>query len=831
METIKAPGSRAKELIAQSNRNLIPANDYLAGLFILVILLLVFIITKETRNESVALITQSISVAYTVFLLFTKKMKVFWKKQPEESLVYRLLAWQIWIISCFTLNRVINVFNESVTWLSVAFIVSCLSSILFYWEAQFPKRLKEGLYISLAFSTILWAYMSIYTINWYVLGFVGIIVLGIGLHIFIPLLLFIAHIKLLKKGWQLRNNAILFGILAPVIFTIFFVVRWNITQNTMQEAYQKSFTKPSDEFPNWVVVAQKTDNNWISERVLQSDLVYRTVDERFHLFSPRFNNFRGIQHDPLIMTASLFSGKISLTQEEKGKILETIHDIRHENQERLWSGDQLETRSIVNQILIYPEYRMAYTEKTLVIANTSKDQWQSQEAIYTFYLPEGSVATSLSLWINDKEEKGYLTTKNKADSAYKAIVGVERRDPAVVHWQEGNTLSIRVFPCTSQKTRQFKIGITSPLKEENGRLIYENIYFKGPEATHADEEATIHFSQFVTDLLSPWSINEDAYIYAFGNFTPDWQLSFKAPALSKKAFSFKGKSYVLSPLVAQKETYNPDIIYLDINAEWNKSEFDKLYSTFNQKELWVWKDGLIRLNEKNKDILFYELKENNFSLFPLYQIHTKSLFITKGNTKAPTMKDLEGSGFANSIKNSNTGAIQLVSLNETLSPYLKTLKELGVVVVNWSTAEKLKSEGLYRIPPPSTQQSVNIESAKIQIAEVAATNEKSDAPDHLLRLYAYNHIMQQIGANYFIKDYLFDAQIQEATAANIVTPVSSLIVLETQADYEHFGIKQRKDSLENASFNSFGSVPEPHEWLLIITFASIIIYLLLKRII
>lgn len=829
METIKAPGNRAEELIAQTKQELVPANDYLAGLFILVIMLFVFIRTKETSNESVILITQSISIAYTVFILFTGKMKVFWKKQPLEFLAYRLLAWQIWIISCFTLNRYLSVFQESVTWLSVALVISCLSNILFYWEAQFLKRFREALYISLSFSTVLWAYMSLYTLNWYILGAIGILLLGIGLHIYIPLFLLIAHIKLLKKAWNSHNNAILFGTLTPIAFTIFFVVRWAIIQHTMQEANQKSLTTTSYGVPGWVAVAQKIDNNWISERILKGDLVYQNAHDPFRFFSPHFNNFRGVQHDPLIMTASLFSGKAPLNQNEKVKVLETIQDVHHETQERLWSGDQLETRRITSRIMIYPDYRIAYTEKTLVVANTSKNSWQSQEAIYTFYLPEGSVATSLSLWINGKEEKGYLTTKAKADSAYKEIVGVENRDPSVIHWQEGNTVSVRVFPCTPTNDRKFKIGITSPLKEENGRLTYENIYFKGPDATDADEEATIHFSQFITDLLSPWHMNEDAYIYAFGNFTPDWALSFKAPALSKKEFSFKDKSYVLSPLVIQKEAYDPDKIYLDINAEWSKSEFDDLYSTFNQKELWVWKDSLIRLDEKNKDMLFYELKENSFSLFPLYQIPTKSLLVTKGTTKAPNLKDLEGSGFATSIKNSNAETIQVVCLNETLSPHLKTLKELGVIVVNQSTAESLKNKGLYKIFPSPNQTSVNVESAKIQITEFPATNKKTDAPDHLLRLYAYNHIMQQIGANYFKKAYPFEAQNLEAATANIVTPVSSLVVLETKKDYERFDIKQTYNSLENASFNFFGSVPEPHEWLLIISFACVVLYFLLKR--
>ncbi|GAB3512385.1 hypothetical protein GCM10027442_23550 [Emticicia fontis] len=785
--------------------------------------------TYEKQELSIAFITEILAFGYTVVLLQTKKMRVFWKEQPKEYLAYRLLAWQIWVISCFTLNRVVNVFQESTEWLSVALVISCVSNILFYWKSLFSKRLKEAVYILCAASTVLWTYFTLYTLWLYPGSIFLTIFLGLGFHTFVPLFLSIAHVKLLKKAWDSHNNAILFGLLTPIAFTIFFIIQWNAIQIKIHEAYQKSFTTTTDEFPNWVAVAQKTQNNWISERILKSDLLYQRFEGKFD-FLPELRNFERVQHDPLIMIATFFSEKLTIDIGDRIKILEAIHDVRHESQERLRVGNELVTQDIITQVKIYPEYRMAYTEKTLTIANSAQNSWRSQEAIYTFYLPEGSVASSLSLWINGKEEKGYLTTKSKADSAYKTIVGVESRDPSVIHWQEGNTLSIRVFPCTSHEARRVKIGITSPLKENNDELIYENIYFKGPDASGAKETVKIDFSQAVEHLSSPWN-NLSASIENTGSYKPYWELKFKTPELSKKAFSFQGKSYYLLPLVVQKEAYNPDKIYLDVNAEWSKSEFDDLYDAYLDKELWVWKDGLIRLNEQNKDILFNELKENHFSLFPLYKIHTQSLLITKGTDKAPNLKDLEGSGFADSIKNSNTTGepIQVVSLNETLSPYLKTLKELGVVAINWSTTEKLKNVGLQKVLSYSNKTVVNIESAKMQIMEAPMASGKTDAPNHLLRLYAYNHIMQQIGDNYFNNDYLFDAQIQEAAKANIVTPVSSLVVLETKADYERFDIQKSLNSLDNASFKSSGSVPEPHEWLLIITFACVVLYFLLKK--
>jgi len=104
----------------------------------------------------------------------------------------------------------------------------------------------------------------------------------------------------------------------------------------------------------------------------------------------------------------------------------------------------------------------------------------------------------------------------------------------------------------------------------------------------------------------------------------------------------------------------------------------------------------------------------------------------------------------------------------------------------------------------------------------------SKAPDHLLRLFAYNDIMRKVAANYFTPNSINKDIVNEAQQAYVVSPASSLIVLETQQDYQRFGITDNDNSLKNASTKSSGSVPEPREWLLILLTAFVVFYLLYK---
>ena len=104
-----------------------------------------------------------------------------------------------------------------------------------------------------------------------------------------------------------------------------------------------------------------------------------------------------------------------------------------------------------------------------------------------------------------------------------------------------------------------------------------------------------------------------------------------------------------------------------------------------------------------------------------------------------------------------------------------------------------------------------------------------NAPDHLARLFAYNDIMRKVGTHYFENELVNEELVDEAVTAYVVSPVSSLIVLETKNDYERFGIEDKDNSLKNASKQSSGAVPEPHEWALIVLFLLLVLYTVLQR--
>jgi XrtN system VIT domain protein len=817
---------------------------FLIGLFLIPVSLFLFCIPffSQVRSDSqfaLFIPNYGITVFYFILLLGSKRLK-----KGREGLFPFFLFLVLFLISAYSLNREMVIFEKTVTWFAVLQVILCINYILFVFWESFPRLLQHSMVFLLGTSLITFFYMACYLAPVFFPGAFLFFALGISLHVFVPLLFVIYTIVLMYKVTTHSKSFLATfvtgaGFAATLI--IGFVVWWSLITQTINKTYRQSSVSESNGLPGWVKVAQSTQHNWVTERALKADLVYTTFDGAGDFFwripSRNFNEER--KHDPLVVMASFFAGKPNLSEENRIRLLESMYDSRHQSQERLWSGDDLWTEHIHTAVRIWPQYGLSYTEKEITVSNAAQSRgWNDQqEALYTFHFPEGAVATSLSLWIDGKEEPGILTTKQKADSAYKTIVGREFRDPSVIHWQEGNTVTVRVFPVLAGESRKFKIGITAPLNRRGKQMEYENIYCDGPSFVHAQEDVELEFQQRPQHFIAPAVFSQKGKqgFTRSGNYDPSWKIQLDDQVLDRKAFSFNGKSYTIHLYRKQRSSAVFKTIYLDVNKAWTKEEFDNVYYTTKGKEVYVYLNALVQLNSENKDELFNALHKNQFSVFPLFLIPNanNSLLISKSAPTSPNIKDLEDSRFMNELKGSlsRPHKIRLFNIGDHLSPYLRSLKEFRIFQYEHGSLEELKNLLSSQVFAKDIEYDnmVVIDNAEIAISQQEG-EQPSQAPDHLMRLFAYNHIMQKMGPCLLTSEEATPELIDEAQKAYVVSPVSSLVVLETQKDYERFNIKDSENSLKNASAKSKGAVPEPHEWALIILAAGVVLFVKWKPI-
>jgi len=818
------------------------------GLAFLLTSFLTFALTIDVYDVEFDIFSGTFFLNYALTFLYF--FFVVYKNKEENDRYFRfssfarnMILLQLFNISAYALNRSITVFDISANWVVCFLLLSNIALLLVSLFKEFNNKWLNHLMVIITNVGILFHfYESIYVSQVYIITLLGFWFFGISLHALVPMLMTIANIKVVRRFLK-KSPYYWPTTLATWLFCLLFIGYVSHRFSQVNDAVSNSFHQQEQahqdhSLPPWLTTSQQLPKDWITKLALKSELAYSTSDRLFNGFdnfgSRRLNE--RIKHDPLVVIATFFSQGVDMPFNDRIKILRYMFDSRHNTERKLWSGDNLSTTDIVTNVQLFPAYHLAYTEKTFKIHNSVVSRWRGlqQEALYTFYLPEGSVVTSAALWVAGEERPAYLTTKSKADSAYQAIVGVERRDPLLLHWQEGNRVTVRVFPCTPEEDRQFKIGITTPLQKTENQLIYKNIDFEGPYWNTANESINIVTEGTLTNMDAPFSFYEDGLNYTYsGPYNSRWSLTFDAPDLSTQAFSFNNKSYQLSPHQEVKENFSPEHIYLDINAGFSKRELNKIWTACQGKELFVHSNyKMTKVTEGNKKALFRQQLRQNFTLFPFYKMDPSktNLVISKFNQTTPTLEDIKSSDFMKQTSqffNTNSKSVRVFNIDEEVSPYLLTLKELrSIQLANGTTnslINLLDAKQFYK--NQENEQTIVNQYGGFQLKESLEATNATEAPDHLMRLFVYNDLLRELGKDYFNKKALANNLITAAKEAYVVTPISSLIVLETQEDYDRFDIKKANNSLQNALINDSGAVPEPGEWLLILLVLSVLLWM------
>jgi XrtN system VIT domain protein len=782
------------------------------------------------------LLNYTIAVLYWAYLLNKRKVRI-----QENRIHHRFCLLVLFLISAFSLNREMNVFETSTTWLTCLIVLVSVNYLLavFFEDIPVPSRYVSVFVLGVGF--VLFIYYSLFLFPLYIISFFGLIGLGLSIHTFIPLIISINTIILINRladGKSRYWAGFSLGVLLSIGTMFIYALQWNREVKKINNSYA-SINRSNSDLPGWMNVASHSSSHYMSEKVLKTDLVYRVSGFERSLFmdlsSMSLDNEKKV-HDPLIVTAALFSVPLMPSKDERIRILESKYKARYQAVERLWSGNDLTTEKVETHVRIWPEMHLSYTEQLITVFNHSPEKFRGeQEGIYTLHMPEGAVISSLSLWVNGVEEKAILTTPDKATEAYRTIVGTERRDPSILHWQEGNTVSVKVFPVMPRDSRTFKVGITAPLQKNGDHLEYDNIWFFGPDPSSADEKITVEMmgsSKSFDD--SDFSLEEENTFTREGDYRPRWSLQFKDQGLRPHTFNFDGASYSLSPYQRQMETADVKDVYLDINNSWTLNEFQSVWKAISGKNVYVHDNEMIRMNETNRQALYEKLSARSFSLFPFQNISDAdhSLVISKSGAYSPNLKELQGTPFFTHLQtfSKKREKVRFYNLGKELSCFLRSVKEFRLLQYDQGDVENL-TDLLSKNEFPKDQegeQAIVIHNAELVI-EKKEGNGTSTAPDHLMRLFVYNHIMEQLGIDGFDRSAVeTDTLAIEAKKAYVVSPVSSLIVLETQKDYDRFGISDTKTTLQNASMGSSGAVPEPHEWALIILAAMVVLYLYVR---
>jgi hypothetical protein len=128
--------------------------------------------------------------------------------------------------------------------------------------------------------------------------------------------------------------------------------------------------------------------------------------------------------------------------------------------------------------------RIGYGEWTMVFKNRSSN---AQEARCQVRLPRDGRVSRLTLWVNGEPREAAFSTVSKVKAAYKTVAVVRSRDPVLVNVVGPDTVMVQCFPVPAHGEMKIRFGVTAPL--DDGRWELPHIVERNFGTTESLEHA------------------------------------------------------------------------------------------------------------------------------------------------------------------------------------------------------------------------------------------------------------------------------------------------------------------------------------------------------
>lgn len=247
-----------------------------------------------------------------------------------------------------------------------------------------------------------------------------------------------------------------------------------------------------------------------------------------------------------------------------------------------------------------------------------------------------------------------------------------------------------------------------------------------------------------------------------------------------------------------------------------------LVKKFKNSKQWIWNQTFKEVSEENALKIFHEFSKHSEKLFPLQKVEDSSLVIMHQGKMQLKKQHLAKEKWWLEIEKDATikKGIQVFSIQGYPMPiYLSLCKEKDWL---FQTGSALEANYIIQNTPSVHCSLVAIKNDILSHENQKEVTKGIDA--YIAKLYAWN-ISEQVKPQTHQDSMLL---LQKLLPYYIVSKYTSLVVLEIQKDYEEQEIGHI-EGWGNSSMKVPGAAPEPHEWVLIISGALVLVIFLLRK--
>ncbi|MCJ8311910.1 MAG: MSEP-CTERM sorting domain-containing protein [Saccharospirillaceae bacterium] len=317
----------------------------------------------------------------------------------------------------------------------------------------YPKNIKLKLiqFLILMMTLSYSIYFFIVFIVFLPLSIVAIIVMGVGVLMLVPLVVFIVHIKTLNELYHLLLNvfskkrlilsALLVFLILPITVLSSFSYDRLVLNQALSYVYHSNYNTP-------MKVNVRSLNNTLEQIKSQKKETFNFYSEKIPYISSLFNWI-------VLDNLTLSNKKIDLLQ--RIFITNDTHtEPRIKNERSVNTSNtnvnitNLSTRSTYDEV---NDYWTTWVD--LEITNSSLSN-RLKEFSTQIQLSDLMWISDYYLYVGDKKEKGILSEKKAALWIYNTIRNT-RRDPGILYYTNNNQVNFNVYPFLKNETR--KTGI------------------------------------------------------------------------------------------------------------------------------------------------------------------------------------------------------------------------------------------------------------------------------------------------------------------------------------------------------------------------------------
>ncbi len=484
---------------------------------------------------------------------------------------------------------------------------------------------------------------------------------------------------------------------------------------------------------------------------------------------------------------------------------------------------------------------LGYLEWTLVFKNESLGM---QEAVSQIQLPPGAVVSRLTLWINGEEREAAFAKSAKVIEAYNSVTS-KRRDPALVTVTGKDRVQLKCFPVPANGEMKVRLGITVPVVLESAAAGFMAMpYFQDRNFVVTSEHSIWVESKQDLEIANPAFRRErgDRLFGVRGRITDDQLIKIGSPIKISRSADIT--------TAWAKDTAGSGLVVRQELREISKAPVKRIVFVIDASE------QMAALQTQIAD-----------AVGKLPTDTATAIVLSGGNglnneIAAPNSFEGTPAQIADKIRTATfDGGTDAVSAIETAWEMAQTVPGSAIVWVHGPQIVELDSPA--RLTQLWTRRPAEFPVFSLQAGTgrnaVERVLNESDAVSTVLRFASVSDDLDRLFGNLISGSTSFEAvrtidttkakppassketsrhlirlwaadeahrlliageeakAVEVAVKNQLVTRVSGAVVLETQEQYDQFGLKP-------VEANSVPTIPEPEEYLLFAVVLLVLIY-------